>query len=129
MTYLGKSGLKVLTATGIDGKTLGSTLIQTTAPGLRFVPTVINMELTTVSGFVSAPSVSIGTNSTDYNNLLSITSLSFVDTANEFVVYNIEDVVASPFSIAASTGIYLKVTTAAVGTTYTMRATVLGFYY
>lgn len=121
-----ESHLKILTVSGIDGTATGSTLIQTTDAGLRFVPLFVNVEPTTVTTFISVPSFSIGTNGATYNNILTITAMTGLTAANIMLQNN---VLALASSIAASTGIYINITTGAVSAAYTMRATVLGFYY
>lgn len=121
-----ESLLTVLTVSGIAGTSTGATLIQTTDAGLRFVPMFIQVEATNVSGLVTPASFSIGTNGANYNNLLAITAMTGVTSANIMLQNNIT---ALSSSIPASTGININVTTAAVGTTYTLRVSIIGFYY
>lgn len=121
-----ESLLAVLTVTGIVGTSTGATLIQTTDANLRFVPILIQIEATAITGLVTPASFSIGTNSATYNNLLAITAMTGITSANLMLQSNIT---ALSSSVGASTGIYINVTTGAVGTTYTLRASILGFYY
>lgn len=118
--------MTVMTLTGLDGKTAASTKIDTTSIGLRFVPMAIHIEPTTVTGLVSVSSLSIGTNSASYDNIVPITALTGLTSAN--IVLNLDPSLLSS-SIATGTDIYVKITTVAVGTTYTLSISVLGFYF
>lgn len=126
MAYKSSPTLSVLTVSGIDGTALGATSIGTTAPVTRFVPLFVNLETTSTTGFVTVASISVGTNSTSFDNLLAITPMTGV-IANNITIQL--PVTALSSSVAASTGISVKVTTAAVATTYVLRASIIGFYY
>ncbi|MCK5602402.1 hypothetical protein KAR91_11045 [Candidatus Pacearchaeota archaeon] len=111
----------------IDGTALASTLIKTTRDdGKLFVPQQVFAVLRTVSGFTSVPSLSLGTNSTDYDNICAIGAMTTVDAADELIPYAI---LAPVQAVAANTGIYVKITTAAVATTYDIDVIVMGFYH
>lgn len=126
MSYrISTSNIVTFTLTGVDATATGATLIDTTESG-RFVPIFINLEATNVVGFTSVPSVSIGSNSPNFDDLLAITALTDVDTTNETT----SPPLVSPYiSHPSSTGLSINVTTAAVATTYTLRVTLVGIYY
>lgn len=111
---------------GIDGTVLASTSLFTTEATLgRFYPLEIIFETTATDTVVSVALTSIGTNATSYNNVLAITTLTGVN-ANNIAIQ--VPIVLATTSIAASTAVFAKVTTAAVATTYTLRITTIGYY-
>ncbi len=118
--------LYVSTLTGIDGKTTGSTEIDTTSASLRFVPMFIQIEPTTATAVVVPSSISIGTNSPNYNDILAITALTGLTSSN--IMLQLTPAALSS-SLAASTGVFVKVTTGATATTFTLRVSILGFYF
>ena len=129
MAFRTNKPIESITTVGISGTVTGSTSVGTTDPNMRFVAQFINVELTSLSGTLTIPpTISIGTNSTSYNNLLAGTALTGVNAAN--IVMQISATALSS-SVATGTGIFVNVTAAATGVslTYTMRVTVLGFYY
>ena len=81
---------------------------------------------TTVTGFTSEASISIGTNSTTFNNLFVNTALTGLNAVTKFWQLNN----SSGLSIlnVASDIIKLKVNTAGVGTTFTFKALIFGYY-
>lgn len=115
--------LQCFSLTGIDGKTTGATLIFT--PTSRFTPLIVSTELTTVSGFVSVSSLSFGSNGASYNNILAISAMTLVVAANNVLNFPVS---ALATSVAAGTGIFVNVTSAAVATTYTIKVSITGFY-
>jgi len=108
---------------GVDGKTTGATLIFT--PTSKFTSTQVTVELTTVSGFISAASFSVGSNGASYNNILAITALTGLSTVNNYI--NVP-IVSLSSTISAGTGIYVNVTTGATATTYIIKVSITGFY-
>lgn len=108
---------------GIDGKTTAPTLIFT--PISRFTPLSVTLELTSVSGFVTTASFSIGTNASSYNNILAISALTGVSNANNLLNFPMTTLISS---VPIGTGIYVNVTTGAVETTYILKASITGFY-
>lgn len=112
--------------TAIDATATGATTLFTTRAGsARFYPTYAHVKLATVSGFVAAAALSIGSNSATFDNISVITALTGLSTANDFfrTILN-----AIPSSIAASTDVKANVTTAAIATTYTVDVFLVGFY-
>jgi hypothetical protein len=129
MAYRDMVALQALTRTGISGTSTGSTLIETIDIPVRFVALFINIEVTTLTGTVTTvPTVSIGTNATSYNNLLSASALTGVTVSNRVIQFSST---ALATSVTGGTGIYANVTVAATGVSlvYTMRVSVLGFYF
>lgn len=126
----GGKPLAVYSITGIDGTVLnGTTTIFTTdASSGRFYPVSIVCECTSTSGFVVVASVSVGTNSTSFNNILAITALTGASAANLYAVAAPTGIIAGGGSVAAGTAVVLKVTTAATATTYVIKAVIAGFY-
>lgn len=117
------SRVQVFSLTGIDGKTTTSTLIFT--PTSTFTPSQVFFELTSVSGFVSVSSISIGTNSASYDNILPISVLAGMSGLNNVLLLSISSVISS---VSANTGIYINVTAGAIATTYTIKCSIMGFY-
>jgi hypothetical protein len=126
----GGKPLAVYAVSNIDGTVLnGTTKIFTTdASSGRFYPTSIVCECVSTSGFVVVPSVSIGTNSASYNNVLAITVLTGSGAANLYVGSTPTGIIAGGGSIPAGTDVVLKVTTAATATTFVIKAIIMGFY-
>ena len=110
----------------IDAKTTGSTLLFTTKSNERFYPTSITMEVTAASVIVGVCTLSIGTNSATYNNILAATALTGMTAANKVVSMNLTSLVID--SIAASTGVYVNITVGATATTKTIKITIHGYY-
>lgn len=126
MAYKSAPNLVAITKNGIDGKTTGATVIGTTDPKMRFVPLYVSAEPTGVSGLVTVSSLSVGTNSATFNNILVATALTGAITANFLV--NTPITALSP-SVVPGTSISVNITVGAVGTTYNLRVSVIGFYY
>lgn len=61
-------------STPIDGKTLGQTKIQP-AVSTNYIPLLVSLETVSISGVVTLPLVSVGTNSPNYNNIMTLTTL------------------------------------------------------
>lgn len=109
---------------GIDGKSSGSTLFFTSEVA-NYRCLYLVLDLTTVSGLVTASTVSVGTNASSYNNLLSGTLLTALSSASSSIVIPMTGVAPD---IAGATNIYLNVSGLAIATTYTFNATLVGFY-
>lgn len=114
----------------LNAKNTGTTLLYTLeASTLNFFPTQIVARATGVgiSGVVTAPTLSIGSNSTSYNNIattgLMATLLSALG-AGTSVPTNVSN---SP-ALAGGTAIYANVSIGAIATNYTELFDILGFY-
>lgn len=123
---LSSNTMSVIQLSGIDGKTTGAIKIGTTSNIGRFVPLFVNVEGTNISGFVTVASFSVGSNGASYNNILAISAMTGVIATNIVLQTNAAALLSS---LPASTDVYINITTGAVGTTYTMRASVIGFYF
>lgn len=110
---------------GIDGTAAATTTLFTTnaSSGNFFVTNVI-IRLVSTTGFVTVPSLSIGSNGS-VNDIVPITALTGVSTAD---MYSVLPVLTASTSVPVSTDLKLKMTTGAVATTYVIDATVIGFY-
>ncbi len=124
MSYLSK--LERFTKTEINGKTTGAIKIGTTENGTqRFHALFVVVKTTSVSLFISAGSLSVGTNSASYNNVLPITLLTGMNTVNMVLK---TDMVGAVNDIAPNTDIYVNITTGFLATTAIIEVTVFGYY-
>jgi len=112
---------------GIDATTTQSTVLYTTEPGTALFHVqdlVVVAQL--ITAHTSVASISLGTNSTAFDSLLAITAQTGLTATGHKLTTVIP---ASTVSvIAASTAIYFKITTAAVGTVETYAIYLRGFY-
>ena len=125
MAYLTQS---VVRATGMDLRNATSFVIMTTNVDelFRFHPITLVMQLTAVSGFVAVPTISLGTNASNYDNLVPATALIGMSTVNDAIAFSI---VGRPYpSMAAGTEIRLRVSVAANATTYVVKTMLPGIY-
>lgn len=119
--------VRKMSVSGIDGKVLASTLLGTTENlGKNFRAHRLIVEITAANTIAIVPAISVGTNSTDYNNILAITTLTGLSAVNKIISVDLGLVAMD--SVAPNTGIYLKVTTGATATTCTFRAALVGDY-
>ena len=118
--------LKVFSWLNISGTALGSTLLMTTENGNQnFYVTGIDIESSAATAITIAGSASIGTNSPNYNNIVPITALTnLISSGIKTMLTPTQGAIVVP----PNTGIYLKLTTAAVGTSQLLNAHVIGFY-
>lgn len=108
--------------TGIDLKTTGTTSLYTVPAGRKALITDLIIHLTTGTSVSVVASISLGTNSTDFNNIFAIYALTNLDTTDEF---NKNSPIVAVASAAASV-VTLNVTTGATATTATARAVLIG---
>lgn len=114
---------RIGTAYNLSCTAVGDTLLASIEAGRTFIPTIAYVRLTAVVGFVAVPSLSIGTNSTPYDNILGATALTGLITAN--TVY----AMALPTTVPAATSdVYVKVATATASVTYTVAIDLFGYY-
>lgn len=119
---------KVYAVGNIDGKTTGATTVYTTSnPGsTRFYPIMIVVSLTGASGVTVPCTLSVGTNSSTYNNLLTATALTGVTTGSATQEFILNSAVLS--SIGDAVDIKVNVTVGATATTYLIKVMVIGYY-
>lgn len=101
----------------------GTSVIHTSQSGYDFQPITVSILTTGASGVVTPAIISIGTNSPNYNNI-----------ANNIIVGTSVDgitnlLTSSPVSIPPDTDIVMKVGTAAIATTCTVKAALTGYNY
>jgi hypothetical protein len=110
----------------VDLKTPASTSIVTTnANGTNFFPNMVRVYCNAATGFVSAASISVGTNSTSFDNILPITALTGLNASGKYIDIPIS---AATTAVPPNTAISVKVTTGATTTTQTGIVYVLGDY-
>lgn len=114
---------RIGTVYGLSCTSVGDAILASVESGRTFIPTIAYVRLTAVVGFVAVPSLSIGTNSTSYDNILGATALTGLITAN--TVY----AMAFPATVPAATAdVYVKVATATASATYTVTIDLFGYY-
>jgi hypothetical protein len=124
MAYNTPSGINYYTVNNISGTATGATQIFT--PSARFTPLFVTFQLTSVSGFLTVATISLGTNASSYNNILTTSVLTGLGTVNNILTIPLSSVTNS--SVAASTALYVNVTSVAVASTYVFGCTILGIY-
>ncbi|RYH70507.1 MAG: hypothetical protein EON54_01350 [Alcaligenaceae bacterium] len=111
----------------VDGKTAGSTMIyKLEDSSLNFYPTQVIIRAVDISGVTVKPTISIGTNATNYDNIASGTLLNTV-TSLLGVTSQPQNVSTSP-ALASGTQIYVKISGLPVATSYTFKVDVAGYY-
>lgn len=107
-----------------SGTASGAVLVDTSENGtLRFVPLFGAITMLSISAPVSDGSISIGTNSTAYDNIMAISSLSGLNTANRYFQLSFGGT-----SVAPGTGIYVKVTTPYSAGSASLKLVLFGYY-
>lgn len=118
------------TSTSVNAKNTGATAVYTLeASSLKFFPILIIPRATGVgvSGVTVGPTISVGTNSTSYNNIAStslmgniLSTLSAGSSAPSTTSF-------SP-ALTGGTQIFVNVTVGALATNYTVLYDIIGFY-
>lgn len=127
----GGGGMTKFTLEGIDAKVLAATKIATTDATKKFIITDIIVRCTAATAITVAATLSIGTNSATYNNIMAATALTGVTTANTGLfsgAHGSFTLLEAGFIVAANTDIEVKVTVAATGTSQTIAVDVVGYY-
>lgn len=119
-----------LSASGIDAKTAAASAVFTTENGTRrFYPQWVLVEASAQSGSItSVMLLSVGTNSTAFDNIMAITTMTGVSAINTKLMTMLT--ATGLTSVAPNTAIDVKVTTAAigVGATQSFKIVLGGFY-
>jgi len=112
------------TDSNVNVKNTGATLIFTNADSTKlFFPFKIRVYGTNIVSPVTPATLSIGTNASNYNNILSSVSLTGLVTTGTFIDY----LPTYPIStISAGTDVYVNVTVGASATTFGVRIAVYG---
>lgn len=106
----------------IDGKTTGSTAIFTAPQG--FVVFGIQVVNTDVTSVITPPVISVGTNSSSYNNIMSASVLTNLSGVNS--VLNLGNSNPS-LHIQTDDVVYCKVSVAALATTFDFQILLIGY--
>ncbi len=113
--------------TSVNGKTTGAIKVFTTENvPLNFYPVLVTYRAVSVTGVTTPPTISVGTNTSSYNNISSGSLLSTLLATLGATSGQTINAVSMP--ITASTDIYANVTIGALATTYTIYVEVIGFY-
>lgn len=111
----------------VDGKSVGNTLVYTLEDSsLNFYPTQVIVRAVNVSGAVVKPTISVGTNSPNYDNIASGNILNSI-TSLVGITTQPQTVSTSP-ALPGGTQIYARVTGLPVATSYTFKVDVAGYY-
>lgn len=108
----------------VDGKTVGNTLLVTVPAGKTFIPIKATYTLINVTGLSLVSTVSIGSNSPNYNDISGATLLTGLSVQGKVLSLDL----SSPTSAAASSNVYARVSIASTATTYNLMASVIGFF-
>jgi hypothetical protein len=93
-----------------------------------FLPTLIRIGVVTTTGFVAAPTVSLGSNSPNYNNVLVATSLGgAIGLTSSLALRN--QALVNTNVLTSDIFLYANVSVAANATTYVLRVVVDGDYF
>ena len=124
--------VQLIRTSPINAKNTGVCDLFDTDP-TPFMPLFLIVMLRGVSGFTSVPTISIGTNATDYNNILPATALTGLDSVGEYFRVPVGTAVGTGgvfrgMSPVSSVSLKAKVTVAAVATVYDIEVQVVGAY-
>lgn len=112
----------------IDAKTTGAKLLYTLeSSSLNFYPTQVVPRNSNISGVTTGPTISIGTNSTNFNNIASSGLLSTLLSTLSAGSGVPQQTSFSP-ALAGGTQIFADVTIGALATSYSVKYDILGFY-
>lgn len=121
--FQSSSSMLIFSLTNVDGKTVAATPLGTVPAGKNFVPVVASFVPISIVGTGTAPTVSLGTNSSTYNNLLAsqvYTSTVGLFTSNTFTG-------AKPV-VTSAVPAFVNVSIASTYTTYVFDYSVLGYF-
>ena len=98
-----------------------------------FMPLFLIVMLRGVAGFTSAPTISIGTNATDYNNILPATALTGLDAEGEYFRVPVGTAVGTAgvfrgMAPVSSVALKAKIPVAAAATVYDIEVQIVGAY-
>lgn len=132
ISWFPTDALRVLRSTvTIDGKTVANSKVITTPPtSFKFVPLGGHVETVAAAGVVTQPTISAGTNATNYDNLFTSTILSGLLTAGGLSSPNALTLAKNITPLPGSTDVYVKVPTlgTAVATTFTFKVDLMGYF-
>lgn len=108
----------------VNAKNTGATLIFTTVDVNKlFFPYRVRVYATNLSGVVAPPTLSVGTNASNYNNIIPATALTGLTTNSTYI-----DILPTfpTASLASGVQVFVNVTGGANATTYGIRLAVYG---
>lgn len=112
------------TVTGIDAKTVANTAILTTPAGAgNFHVALVIVEMTAANSLTVGATISVGTNSATFNNIIPATVGQIVLNAYAALMP-----VAGTVSVPPGTLVNARVSVGATGTSGTVSVTVIGYY-
>lgn len=129
MAYNVPKIMTIETLNAIDGTQEGSVRIFTTTE--RFVPFYAFLEVVESEGFsvMSQSIISIGTNASLYNNILSDSMLENFHQVNNVLTFPFFTISRSVLnSVDPYTGIYLNMVNPAIANTFVFKCSIVGFY-
>jgi hypothetical protein len=120
-----QGSLVALSVGGINAKTTGTTVLDTTEDGSqRFVPLWVFIECTAATSITVGADLNVGTNAPNYTSLVATIGPTTLNQVESFVAAS----TAGATSIAPNTEIRVNITKAATGTSQTLRCDVIGYY-
>ena len=119
---------KLATVNSVDLKTVAATTLYTVTTGKSCVLTSVVLRSTNGSGWSVGMTVSIGTNATDYNNLVSSgINQNYSKVTGYADIYDFGDYSTSGYIVTSAEVIKLNVTTGATATTDTVSVDIFGY--
>jgi hypothetical protein len=101
-----------------------------TLAGYQFVPLMISLEATEVVSLTSVPTITMGTNSSSFNNILTAAPMTGVNAAYKTLQFSPNSLVSSFSSLGfLMNGLTVYASVPAVATAYMVRASLIAFYY
>lgn len=111
-----------------NSKTTGAVQIPAKFDVFFFIQS-LSFVATQVAGKNSSATVSVGTNSPNYDNILGATSLSGLAARGDFINFNIESPTVERAFSTVSTPIFVNVTVGASATTFNVAVQLRGQYF
>lgn len=122
-----RPSLERISKNNIPITAVGNTLIGTTENGTqRFYPLFAVISVRSASGVLTVGTVSIGSNASNYNNIMPATALTGLTAID--LMLKVQLAASAIQSVAPNTDIYLRVSVAATGTQKNCDVTVIGYY-
>lgn len=115
----------------VDAKNTGNTKIYTIPNTIfRFVPIGVHAEYVALAGSIGlAPSIAVGTNSPNYNNIATSSSLATLLSTLGLTTPSAFTIANNLAPLTANTEVYARVSSAAtIFSAYTVRLDLFGYY-
>lgn len=118
--------LTKFTKVDIDAKTSGAVKIGTTENGTeRFHPLFAICMVSSASGISLVPSLSVGTNGSSYNDIVTATAMTGLTAVNMMLR---SDIVTATATVGPNTDIYVNITVGATATAMKVIIHLFGYY-